>query len=80
MNIIRDEEGCGVMMIPLFCDWGVKRCNVKNCTEKPTTIITGAHPDAPVIGMCEKHFQAANQPDGGKTYTFVFDDFDAFEY
>ncbi len=80
MNIIRDKEMGGLAMIPLFCDWHVKRCNVKDCTDVPTTIITGSHPKLPVIGMCEKHFQAANQPDGGQTYSFITDDFDAFKY
>jgi hypothetical protein len=80
MNIIRDEEYGGIMMIPLFCDWGVKRCNVKGCKKEPSTIITQLQPDLPPVGLCEDHFQAANKPDGGKKYTFVFDGFDAFKY
>jgi hypothetical protein len=80
MQIIRDEELGGIMMIPLLIEWGVRRCNVKDCTEQPTTIITGMHPKAPLVGMCEEHFQAANKPDHSKVaYTFVFDDFDAFK-
>jgi len=79
MNIIRDEEFGGLFMIPLFCDWGVRRCNVEGCKEKPTTIITAIE-DTPVIGMCEKHFQSANKPDGGKKrFTFVWDGYDAFK-
>ena len=35
-------------------EWNVKRCNIKGCTEKPTTIITGT--EAGIFGMCEKHF------------------------
>ena len=54
MNIIRDEELGGLMMIPLLQQWNVKRCNIKDCTEKPTTIITGT--EAGIFGMCEKHF------------------------
>ena len=54
MNIIRDEELGGLMMIPLLQQWNVKRCNIKGCTEKPTTIITGT--EAGLFGMCEKHF------------------------
>lgn len=38
MKIIRDEEMGGIMMIPLFQQWGVNRCNIKDCTEKHTTI------------------------------------------
>jgi hypothetical protein len=78
MNIIRDNQLGGLAMIPLFCDWGVRRCNVEDCTQQPTTIITGVAPDCPPIGMCEEHFQAANQGEG-VTYTFVFDEFDAFK-
>ena len=78
MAIIRDNELGGLAMIPLFMDWGVRRCNVKGCTNKPSTIITQAQPEMPVLGMCEEHFQEANQPDGGRTYTFVLDNFDAF--
>ena len=54
MNIIRDEEMFGLMMIPLFQQWNIHRCNIKNCEEKPTTIITGT--EAVIFGMCEKHY------------------------
>lgn len=54
MSIIRDEETFGLMMIPLFQQWNIHRCNMKNCKEKPTTIITGTK--AGPFGMCEKHF------------------------
>jgi hypothetical protein len=77
MNIIRDEECFGLMMIPLFIDWHVRRCNVENCKENPSTIVTGIE-DCPPIGLCEEHFQAANQG-VGVTYTFEWDDFDAFK-
>jgi hypothetical protein len=55
MNIIRDDELFGLMMIPLFQQWNIHRCNIKDCKEKPTTIITGI-PDVPIFGMCEKHY------------------------
>jgi len=77
MKIIRDEELFGLAMIPLFVDRHIKRCNVKDCTEKPTTIVTQLALDIPVCGFCEKHYQEANK--GGTTFTFVFDGFDAFE-
>ena len=54
MNIIRDDEMGGLMMIPLFQQWNVHRCNIKDCREKPTTIITGT--EAGIFGMCEKHY------------------------
>jgi len=72
MNTIRDEEFGGLIMIPLLVDWHVRRCNVKDCADKPTTIITGAHPDAPVIGLCEKHYQHSKTT-GELDYTLVFD-------
>jgi hypothetical protein len=53
MNIIRDEELGGIMMIPLFAKWGIKRCNIKGCTEKHTTICI--HSRA-TFGLCEKHY------------------------
>jgi hypothetical protein len=54
MNIIRDDDLGGLMMIPLFQQWNIHRCNVKDCTEKPTTIITGT--EAGTFGMCETHY------------------------
>jgi hypothetical protein len=79
MNIIRDEDGGGLFMIPLFCDWHVKRCNVDGCMDKPTTIITQLAEDIPVAGFCEKHFQEANT-EGGARFDLIFDDFDAFKF
>lgn len=78
MKIIRDEENFGIMMIPLFVDWNVKRCNIEGCTEKPNTIIQDHTPDVPLYGVCEEHYQEGKKP-GVITYTLVFDDFDAFE-
>jgi hypothetical protein len=54
MNIIRDEEMFGLMMIPLFNQWGINRCSVKGCTQKPTTIITGVIEQP--FGLCENHY------------------------
>jgi len=77
MRIIRDEEGLGLFMIPLFADWSVRRCNVKGCMEEPTTIITQLADDVPVSGWCEKHYQAFKDS-GHFNGTLTFDDFDAF--
>lgn len=44
-------------MLPILIDWGVDRCNIKGCPNKPTTIIK--HDEAGVFGMCEEHFQDA---------------------
>lgn len=53
MEIIRDKELGGIMMIPLFHQYEITRCNIKDCTEKPTTICV--HEQA-TFGMCEKHY------------------------
>ena len=78
MKIIRDDSLLGLGMIPLFIDWNVRRCNVKDCRARPTTIITQLVEDVPQAGFCEEHFQQANVP-GGATFTIEFDDYDAFK-
>lgn len=78
MRIIRDEETSGLMMIPLLYDWGIKRCNVKGCRNKPNTIISQLGPDVPVTGWCEEHyrkFESSGKFDG----TLEFDGYNAFE-
>lgn len=79
MQIIRDEECFGIMMIPLFCDWNVRRCNVSGCMNVPTIIVTQLADGVPVSGFCEEHYQQARQ-EGGTTFRMTFDDFDAFKY
>lgn len=75
-RFIRDNEGYGLMMIPLFWTWGIHRCNVEGCTNKPSTI--GSDDELNVgFGLCEKHFQETTVP-GGASFDLVFDDFDAF--
>ena len=77
-TIIRDNECFGIMMIPLFHQWNVRRCNFKGCTEKPTTIINYLTDDKiPMYGLCEEHFQMGNVPDGCRM-ELEFDSFDAF--
>jgi hypothetical protein len=53
MEIIRDNEMNGLMMIPLFHQWGINRCNIKDCKEKPSTICVH---EQVTFGMCEKHY------------------------
>ena len=62
MKVIRDEEMSGIMMIPLFNQWGIHRCNVRDCTEKQTTIIVELA-DRP-FALCEKHYTECK--DSGK--------------
>lgn len=54
MQIIRDEGG-GVSATLLCISWNLKRCNIKDCTEQPTTIITETV--APVFALCENHYK-----------------------
>jgi len=78
MQIIRDEKLFGLAMIPLFLEWGVRRCNVKGCKAKPTTIIAGHKEVGAVYGLCEEHFQQGNAL-GGSRLTLVWDNYDAFK-
>jgi hypothetical protein len=77
MKIIRDNEMGGLAMIPLLFEWKVRRCNVKGCTNRPNTIVTGLADGVPVTGFCEEHFQQCAAP-GGSQITLVFDEFNAF--
>ena len=76
MQVIRDEISYGLMMIPLFVQWGIRRCNQEGCTNMPNTIIAGT--EAGTFGLCEEHYQAGNK-EGGYKYKLVFDNFDAFK-
>ena len=83
MKIIRDDELGGLGMIPLFVQWGIKRCNVEGCTEVPNTIVRYSAlreilSGIASAGFCEEHFQRGNTEEGVK-YNLIFDDFDAFE-
>lgn len=57
MQIIRDEEMNGIMMIPLFQQYGLHRCNVKDCKNKHTTIIIGLADIT--FALCELHYNEA---------------------
>lgn len=72
MKIICDEEN-PIMMIPLFVQWGVKRCNIKNCNNKPFSIITGVSNEAPVFGMCKNHLDDARATNGDYHLSLEFD-------
>ena len=80
MRIIRDDDDSSFEMIAVLIDWGIKRCNVKGCKSIPNTIVAGIPKAKAPIGLCEEHFQKANQPTGPVTYKFVWDRFDAFAY
>ena len=78
MKIIRDPE-CGIVtMLPLFMSWGIRRCSVKGCRNRPSTIVADSEHGLKACGFCEEHFQQGNVP-GGCNFTLEFDDFDAFK-
>jgi hypothetical protein len=72
MEVIRDEEMHGLMMIPLFTQYGIHRCNVRECTEKPTSIILNIREDCPIFALCETHFQECHTTNK-INYTLDFD-------
>jgi hypothetical protein len=78
MNVIRDGSGFSPHMMALCINWGIRRCNVKGCTDVPNTIIGNAGNNVPVFGLCETHFQEGNQPNKPVTLNLEFDDYDAF--
>lgn len=82
MKIIRDDQLHGFAMLPLFFDWNVRRCNITNCKNQPSTILTQVHPEAPgPAGLCEEHYQEFLQPGGHLEFqaTMEWDDYNSFE-
>lgn len=61
MRVIHDDECGGIMMIPLLHGWGVRRCNVDGCTNKPTTIVSDPDAGWGPAGICEPHYQSAKE-------------------
>lgn len=55
MKIIRDNQLNGLLMIPLYNQYGITRCNVRDCKEKQTTIVTELT-ERP-FGLCESHYE-----------------------
>ena len=80
MRIIRDDDDSSFDMLAVLIAWGIRRCNVKGCKSIPNTIVGGVPKAKAAIGLCEEHFQKANQPTGPVKYSFVWDRFDAFAY
>jgi hypothetical protein len=83
VEVIRDNEYGGIMMIPLLHQWRIKRCNVRNCKHVPTTILMNAIDGVVALGMCEEHYQEAmaiRDEDPDKTFKIEIDDFDSFSY
>lgn len=69
MEIIHDDELGGIATVPLIVDWGIsKTCQIKDCTDKTTTIIVFTADESPTnealhIGICEKHHDEAKEMD-----------------
>lgn len=64
MTVIRDEQFFGMMMIPFFNQYQIHRCNVSECHEKPTTVITDCvdnDGDKLNFALCEKHYQESKE-------------------
>jgi len=58
MQIIRDDEYGGIMMIPLFQQYGITKCNIRDCKDESTTLCL--HEQAN-FGLCEKHYQEGKE-------------------
>lgn len=54
MWILRDNP---LSIIPALTQYGVTRCNITQCPDKPTTICI--HAEA-TFGLCEQHYQSFN--------------------
>ena len=65
MRIIR-EDGIDFGARALCIEWGLTRCNQKECRNPPNTIIQGASPQASLFALCEQHYQQGNVPGGTK--------------
>lgn len=76
MKIIRCKEQDGenpcVAMIPLLVQWGIRRCNIAGCKNKPTTIVSGIY-RAPIFGLCELHYQDFSKEDKPVKFSLEFD-------
>lgn len=69
MKVVHDNELGGVAMIPLICDWGIKKiCQIKGCAEITNAIVCFNANESPTnealhIGICEKHHQESVKQD-----------------
>jgi len=58
MQIIRDEQR--VFMIPIFTQYDITRCNIKDCKELHTTVCLH---ELAIFGLCEKHYKEFSAED-----------------
>jgi len=65
MQVIRDDELRGLMMIPLMVDWHISElCQIAGCDAPTTTIICTTADESPdgqphQFGICEAHHKEA---------------------
>ena len=60
MQVIRDEQFNGLMMIPIFNQYNITRCNVDSCMNKPSTVVKDCINDeweSCDFALCEFHYQ-----------------------
>lgn len=79
MSLIRTEDGDIIWMIPVLCQYGLKRCNVVGCRNKPTTIDTDSAPRP--YALCEEHYQQflkESKEKGKAEIHLEWNNFDAF--
>lgn len=69
MNIIRDDELNGLLMIPLLNQYGIANCMVDGCKEKANTILADEAYNP--IGICETHYRKAEK-EGQFKYKIIF--------
>jgi hypothetical protein len=55
MKIVRDNEMNGILMIPLWQQYQLHRCNVAYCKERQTTIVIDLV--SVPFAICEKHYK-----------------------
>ncbi len=56
MKIVRDNDLSGILMIPLWNQYNIHRCNVRDCNNKQTTLILEFSDKCPVFAMCDHHY------------------------
>lgn len=76
MKIICDKEN-PIMMVPLFVQWSIHRCNLKDCRNKPFAIVAGLSKEVPAFGMCKHHLDEAQNTKGKYAFTLEFNKIEA---
>ncbi len=58
MRVIRDKEMNGLLLIPLFNQYGLHRCNVRDCDKRPKAIVIEFEMNGSEVqpfAICEDH-------------------------